>query len=149
VSLPHKNGKDGVGATAEWSSVSRQAAVEQLARILDSPQFRSSKRCSAFLRYVVEQAADKHFDSLKERTVGVAVFDRDPDYDTNQDPVVRGTAGEVRKRLAQYYLEPAHEREFRISLPPGSYVPEVHPPLPEKVETVAPVRAAFSGQTSP
>ena len=143
VSLPHKNGKDGVGAAAEWSSVSRQAAVEQLARILDSPQFRSSKRCSAFLRYVVEQAADNHFDSLKERTVGVAVFDRDPNYDTSQDPVVRGTAGEVRKRLAQYYLEPAHEREFRISLPPGSYVPEVHPPLSEKVETAAPVRSAF------
>ena len=143
MSLPHKNGKDAVGATAEWSSESGQRAVEQLARILDSPQFRSSKRCSAFLRYVVEQAADNHFDSLKERTVGVAVFDRDPNYDTSQDPVVRGTAGEVRKRLAQYYLEPAHEREFRISLPPGSYVPEVHPPLPEKVKTVAPVRAAI------
>ena len=80
--------------TAEWSSGSRQGTVEQLARILDSPQFRSSKRCSAFLRYVVEQAAENHFDSLKERTVGIAVFERDPDYDTNQDPVVRGTAGE-------------------------------------------------------
>ena len=137
------NGKDGVGTTTEWSSGSRQGAVEQLARILDSSQFRSSKRCSAFLRYVVEQAVDNRFDSLKERTVGVAVFDRDPNYDTNQDPVVRGTAGEVRKRLAQYYLEPAHEHEFRISLPPGSYVPEVHPPLPEKAETVATVRSPF------
>ena len=141
--MQHKNGKDGVGATAEWSSESRQGAAEQLAKILDSPQFRSSKRCSLFLRYVIDQAANNHFDSLKERTVGVAVFDRDVDYDTNQDPVVRSTAGEVRKRLAQYYLEPAHESEFRITLPPGSYVPEVHPPLPEKVETVAPVRLAF------
>jgi len=137
VSSPHKNGKDSAGATAEWSTVSKQAAVDQLARILDSSQFRSSKRCSVFLRYVVEQAVENRFDSLKERTVGVMVFDRDPDYDTNQDPVVRCTAGEVRKRLAQYYLEPAHEREFRISLPPGSYVPEVHPPAPEKLEVVA------------
>ena len=144
VSLPPENGRDGVGPTAEWSSESRQGAFEQLARILDSPHFRSSKRCSTFLRYVVEQAVDNHFDSLKERTVGVAVFNRDPNYDTNQDPVVRGTAGAVRKRLAQYYLEPAHERELRISLPPGSYVPQVHPPLPEKMETVALVRSAFS-----
>src|SRR5690348_17036605 len=123
VSLPHESGPDGVRATAEWSNGSMEGAVEQLARILDSPQFRSSKRCSTFLRYVVEQAVDNHFESLKERTVGVAVFNRDPDYDTNQDPVVRGTAGAVRKRLAQYYLEPSHERELRISLPPGSYVP--------------------------
>src|SRR5712671_3838009 len=97
VNSRHKSGKDGVGATAEWSSGSRQEAVEQLARILDSPQFRSSKRCSTFLRYVVEQAADNHFHNLKERTVGVAVFNRDPDYETNQDTVVRGTAGAVRK----------------------------------------------------
>jgi hypothetical protein len=32
---------------------------------------------------------------------------RDPDYDTNQDSVVRTTAVEIRKKLAQYYLERA------------------------------------------
>lgn len=72
---------------------------------------------------------------MKERTLGVEVFERDPHYDTNQDPVVRTTAGEVRKRLAQYYLEPGHEDEIRISLPPGSYLPEIHPP-PVKLEAV-------------
>ena len=65
--------------------------------------------------------------------MGVEVFNRDPLYDTNQDPVVRGTAGEVRKRLAQYYLEPGRAKELRISMPAGSYVPEIHLPL-EKVE---------------
>jgi hypothetical protein len=67
-------------------------------------------------------------DQLKERTVGAAVFDRNPDYDTNQDPVVRNTAGQVRKRLAQYYCEPGREREIRIDLPAGSYVPEISVP---------------------
>ncbi len=57
------------------------------------------------------------------------MFDRPPDYDTNQDPVVRNTAGQVRKRLAQYYYEPGREEELRIDLPPGSYVPEISPPL--------------------
>ncbi len=55
------------------------------------------------------------------------MFERDPQYDTNQDPIVRSTAGDVRKRLAQYYLEPEHESELRMSLPAGSYLPEVHP----------------------
>ncbi len=64
---------------------------------------------------------------LKERTVGVHVFGREPDYDTNVDPVVRVSAGELRKRVAQYYHEPAHDTELRIDLPPGSYVPEFRP----------------------
>jgi hypothetical protein len=115
--------------------VSRETALLQLGKILDSLQFRSSKRCSIFLRHVVEHAAENHIDSLKERSLGVEVFGRDPNYDTNQDPVVRSTAGEVRKRLAQYYLEAGHRDEIRISLPAGSYSPEIHP-SPERVAPV-------------
>src|SRR5215813_510584 len=127
--------------TAGSSEVVRQTTLAQLARILESPQFRSSKRCSLFLRYVVEQASENHLDRLKERTLGIEVFERDPQYDTNQDPVVRTAAGEVRKRLAQYYLEPGHEEEIRISLPAGSYVPEVQPQA--KIKAEAAPRFAF------
>jgi len=37
--------------------------------------------------------------------------------------VVRLTAGEVRKRIAQYYHRPEHTGELQIDLRPGSYVP--------------------------
>ena len=80
------------------------------------------------LRYVVQRAIEGQTDHLKERTLGVAVFGRDPAYDTNLDPVVRVTAGEIRKRIAQYYHEPGHEAEIRIDFPPGSYLPEFHVP---------------------
>jgi len=40
------------------------------------------------------------------------------------DHSVRSAAGEIRKRLAQYYLERGHEAEIRIDLLPGSYVPQ-------------------------
>ena len=40
--------------------------------------------------------------------MGVAVFDRKAAYDTAQDAIVRNAAIEVRKRLAQYYMEPEH-----------------------------------------
>jgi hypothetical protein len=83
------------------------------------------------LRHVVECTLDQQLDRLKERTIGVDVFERDALYDTNQDPIVRGTAGEVRKRLAQYYLASVEPDEVRFSLPAGSYVPEIHvSPLP-------------------
>jgi hypothetical protein len=128
VALPHKNGNpEGLGVAPGWSGIPKKAALAQLTRVLDSAQFHSSKRCSLFLRFVVEQTLDNRLDALKERTLGVEVFERDPHYDTNQDPIVRITAGEVRKRLAQYYLDPDHEGELRISMPIGSYIPEVHP----------------------
>ena len=138
MGVSHKDGGKIAPLATGWTEVSRETALLQLSKILDSLQFKSSKRCSHFLRYVVEHAAENHTESLKERSLGVEVFGRDPNYDTNQDPVVRSTAGEVRKRLAQYYLESGHRDEIRISLPPGSYNPEIHPSPERIVPVVAP-----------
>ncbi|MGB8536537.1 MAG: hypothetical protein WCD57_08995 [Acidobacteriaceae bacterium] len=76
------------------------------------------------LRYVVEQTLEGNIDQIKERTIGVLVFGREPTYDANADPIVRVTAGEIRKRLQQYYAEPEHAGELKIVLPVGSYVPK-------------------------
>ena len=95
----------------------------QLEKIVSDGRFAASKRYPYLLRYIVEQTLAGNEDDLKERTLGVEVFHRPPDYDTNADPVVRLCAAEVRKRLAQYYQSPAHGGELRIDLNPGSYVP--------------------------
>jgi hypothetical protein len=118
-----------------------QAALEQLERLLANSHIHKSKRCHALLKHIVEKAASGSVDCLKERTLGRDVFHREPDYDTNQDSIVRTTAAEIRKRLAQYYLEPGHEREMRIALPAGSYVPEFRPapPLAEPYAAPPPV----------
>jgi len=68
---------------------------------------RNSKRYPPLFRFVVESALQDQTDPLKERLLGVQVFGREPDYDTNLDPIVRYTAGEVRKRIAQYYHLPS------------------------------------------
>jgi hypothetical protein len=109
------------------------AVREQLGRLLASNLFRNSKHYPGLLRYVVERTLEDGASNLKERALGIAVFGRDPNYDTNLDPVVRTSACEVRKRLSQYYSDPAHESEIRIDLPPGSYVPDFRFPhnLPE------------------
>lgn len=99
----------------------------QLERILASPQFRGSRRCQNLLRHIVEQSILGDTGQLKERSLGIDVFERQPDYDTSQDPVVRATAGEIRKKLAQYYQEAGHETELRIGMLVGSYVAEFHP----------------------
>lgn len=102
----------------------REAVRLQLERVLRHPLFTHSQRYPALLRYVVEQAVAGTVDHIKERTIGVLVFGRDPSYDANADPVVRVTAGQIRKRLSQYYSEPEHQDEIRILLPIGSYVPQ-------------------------
>lgn len=112
------------------SEMERTAIREQLERILSDPLFRNSKRYPNLLRYIVEHTLDGHKAELKERTLGVEVFGRNPGYDTNADPIVRATAGEIRKRIAQYYHEPGRDSELRIDLVPGSYVPEFGPPVP-------------------
>lgn len=96
----------------------------ELEHILASESFKGSKRCQAFLKYVVERATSGYADQLKERTLGIELFGRDPAYDTGEDAIVRVKANEVRKRLAQYSMGAAPERRVRIELPPGAYVPQ-------------------------
>ncbi len=106
----------------------RQEILDQLKRITDSPLFRNSRRYPALLGYIVDEALAGRGDSLKERTLGISVFGRPNDYDTNADPVVRISAGEVRKRIAQYYHSPGHDRELRIEIPLGCYLPKFYWP---------------------
>ncbi|MGE5645670.1 MAG: hypothetical protein ACM336_07755 [Acidobacteriota bacterium] len=97
-------------------------------RILASATFKGSKRCSLFLRCVSRLAFEDGHEPLKERILGIEIFGRAPGYDTNEDPVVRNTAGDVRKRLAQYYQKPGHDGEVRVDLPVGSYLPQFSAP---------------------
>ncbi|HEY1986627.1 MAG TPA: hypothetical protein VGG85_14525 [Terracidiphilus sp.] len=97
---------------------------EQLEALLVHPLFANSKRYPALLAYTVEQTLLGNAAELKERSIAVEVFGRSPTYDANSDPVVRITAGEVRKRLTQYYYDPSHRGELVIELPVGSYVPQ-------------------------
>lgn len=94
----------------------------QLSRILESEFFRGSHRCCRFLEYSVEHVLQgSPPGELKERSIGIEVFHRPATYDTAQDNIVRVTANEVRKRLAQYYSQVGQNEELTIVLPSGSY----------------------------
>jgi hypothetical protein len=125
----------------------RQAIRDQLERILASRLFRNSKRYPSLLRFVVEHTLKGDLGDLKERTLGVQVFGRDPHYDTNADPVVRITAVEVRKRIAQYYRELGVPSELRIDFPAGSYLPEFR--LPAQIPVEKPAQTIISAPAQP
>ena len=128
--------------TEEQGSVPVTAVREQLERLVESPPFNHSRRFPTFLRFVVEHALNGSADQLKERTIGIEVFGRGHDYDTASDPIVRVTAAEIRKRIAQYYAVPEHQRQLRLSLPSGSYIPQFRWPQPGDQETPGEVQTA-------
>jgi len=119
---------DSATATTTLTNEERTAIQEQLERLLSNSHFSQSRRFPSFLRFVIDQTLLGQPDLLKERTLGIEIFGREADYDTASDPIVRVTATEIRKRIAQYYQEPGHEAELRVTLPAGSYVPQFHWP---------------------
>jgi hypothetical protein len=114
-----------------------------LDEIAKGPAFKGSPRSQAFLKYVVERALHGEAADLRERSIGIALFGRTAAYDTADDAIVRVTASDVRKRLLQHYGNFGSDCTCRISLPPGSYVPEFSfsaPTLnPESVSAATPV----------
>lgn len=114
------NGLEHPPFSAEFQS----AVKAELDAMLKAAIFAQSNRCKRFLSYVVLQTLAGNAAELKERTIGISVFDRTNDYDTGDDSIVRVTANEVRKRLGQFYRESASAHPIQIELPRGSYVPE-------------------------
>src|ERR1700723_963246 len=96
---------------------------QHLKEVIEGAAFKASQRSGQFLKYIVDQAIAGHFESLKERIIGVELFGRSPSYDTGEDAIVRVTASDVRKRLLQHYGLYGTTSKFRIGLPIGSYIP--------------------------
>jgi hypothetical protein len=122
---------------------SAELVRQALRHILESPFFSASKRGKQFLSFVVRYRLDNPPEPLKERTIGVALFNRSADYATGDDSVVRAQAREVRRRLEQYYTAFPHDNPIRIELPVGSYSPVFtssvvrHPALEELPRSAA------------
>jgi len=132
-----------IAAAIPHHSKEELAAIrDQLERMLAHPLFRNSRRYPALFRHIVEASLQEPLRPLRERRLGVEVFGREPQYDTNQDPIVRLTAGEIRKRIAQYYHSPDHADEIRIDLPSGTYTASFHFPATAEPATPIPLSPA-------
>lgn len=125
-----------------------QAIRAEVNRLLEGAAFRNSKRCREFLEYIVEHTINGPSGTLKERSIGIELFQLPQDFDTSQHTIVRVTANEVRKKLAQHYLaENGANHGVKIQLPPGSYSAEFKweaPPAP-LVIAPAPARERWLG----
>jgi hypothetical protein len=107
------------------SEEGRASLRKHLSEIIQGKAFRGSHRSIKFLEYILDRAISGEFEALKERVIGVALFGRDPSYETGEDSIVRVAAGDVRKRLIQHYSLYGITSGFHVSLPSGSYLLEI------------------------
>ena len=95
---------------------------QELAAVLTGPAFQGSHRAQEFLRHIVERTLGNNLELLNERSIGTELFGRPPAYDTSADAVVRVTAKDVRRRLAEHYTAARGTCPAKIALPNRSYV---------------------------
>jgi TolB-like protein/Flp pilus assembly protein TadD len=117
----------------------------QLGRILGSVYFSNAQRSSQFLQFVVSRSIEGRAEEIKESSVGIEVYGRDPSsFDPKTDSIVRAEASRLRGKLREYYDAQGKDDPIRIELPKGSYTPLF---LPNSTRSVpAPARVGFRWQ---
>jgi hypothetical protein len=90
-----------------------------ITEILDSPEFRDSKRYQDLLQYLLKQT--KSGTAPKESTIGIEFFNKESNFDTKEDPTVRVYLNNLRKKLDHYYLTSEGQHTYRLEIPRGHY----------------------------
>lgn len=98
------------------SETEKQKILQQL---LNSPDFRDSKRYQDLLKYLVEKSAVT--DSIKEVEIAHDIFGKDASFDPGTDPLIRSYISNLRKKLEHYYLTTPNQFDYRIEIPKGQY----------------------------
>src|SRR4051812_33276492 len=98
---------------------------EELRRLSESEVLRRAPSHARLLRYLVLKRLAGDEVGLREMSIALEVFHRDPaTYDPQTDPIVRVTVGRLRDRLSAHYAVYDTPPKVRIVLPKGRYAPE-------------------------
>ncbi len=98
---------------------------EELERVLNHPPISRSLNLVRFLSFVCNKYFDGEGEEIRERTVAVEALGRkESTFDSHDDPIVRVTARELRKKLSEYYENEGRDHRFQIVLPRGRYIPQ-------------------------
>jgi hypothetical protein len=113
-------GNTGLGTPDALPPDKRWALVQ---RIVRSSPFKRSARLQELLFYVCRRAIEEASPDIHEHEVGAAVFNRTPDYNSSEDPIVRVQASQLRKKLLQYFESEGTDEELVLEIPKGAYTP--------------------------
>lgn len=111
---------------------------EELGRILKSPHFSRAPRLQKFLRFVCECYFSGSADQINEYLIAIEVFGKKADFHASEDSIVRVEAGDLRRRLRDYYQCEGRDSSLVLDLPVGGYIPRFIPST-ERLPTSPPM----------
>ena len=92
---------------------------ELLSQILNSDDFRESKRYQDLLTYIVEKSESS--EPVKEIDIAFDVFGKDSKFDSSTNPLIRSYISNLRKKLEHYYLTTEESHKYKLEIPKGHY----------------------------
>ena len=96
----------------------------QVRRIHASRRFGNAPKAKTLLTYIVEKALAGLEGDLKEIIIAQALYGKGPNFDPGTDRIVSTAAGDLRKKLVEYYADEGRHDRVVIAIPVGSFVPE-------------------------
>ena len=99
--------------------ISAEEKIEILKKLLDSPDFKDSKRYGELLQFLMEKSIKG--ENLKETTIAHEFFGKEFSFDPGKESFVRSYVSGLRKRLEHYYLTSTQPKKYIISIPKGQY----------------------------
>jgi hypothetical protein len=95
----------------------------QVRRIQASKRFANAPKARNLLNYIVEKALKGLEDDLKETPIAQALYGKGSAFDPGNDRIVSQAAGDLRKKLIEYYADEGRSDPWVIAIPTGSFVP--------------------------
>ena len=108
-------------------------------RIAASRQFTKAPQLQDILIYICQRALTDSAASIKEYEIGCNALGRKPDFNPNEDNIVRVQISHLRRKMDEYFATDGKDEPLRITVPKGGYLPRFEP-KPEAV--VAPDSAS-------
>ena len=107
--------------------ISSEEIYNQVDKICQSSELITKSLLCQLLRYIVNETIAGREENIKGYTIGVEIFNKEKNFDPEQDPLVRIHAGRLRRALKLYYLENGKHDPIRIEIPKGRYIPFFYP----------------------
>jgi TolB-like protein/Flp pilus assembly protein TadD len=115
-------------------AIEHKSIADELARVLASRAFARATRARSLLRYLVEAHLDAQTQRLKETTIALDVFDRDPaTFDGDRDGIVRVSVNRLREHLERFYADEGRDAPLRFEIARGSYAPIIRRTVPSSL----------------
>lgn len=111
-------------------------------RIINSSHFQKARQLREILLYLVSRALEETPTPISEYDVACNALGRRPDFNSNEDNIVRVQIRQLRKKLENYFESEGRAESILLTVPKGSYAPhfETREPAVSNAEpTLAPV----------